>query len=251
MTAKQFSLMFHRVGKPGKPGKREAFVKYLDYLVRTFSIVLPGDPLVAPVSISLIFDDAYADFYECVFPLLQKYQIKALLAVPTSYISENVDIPMQERLLKRYCAGVDKPSSEVNSAFCSWAELKEMAASGYVVIASHTQNHYPSSVLHALSDKLIEIVGSKKILEQRLGMAVEHFVYPYGDWSRAAHKFVSQYYQYTHRIGNALNVGWGLPYKKLLYRIDADVFFMNNIPIQAKKLRAWWWNALWNRIRLK
>jgi peptidoglycan/xylan/chitin deacetylase (PgdA/CDA1 family) len=219
--------------------------------VQTFPIVIPGDPLLAQVSVSLIFDDAYIDFYECVFPLLKQYQIKALLAVPVSYISEKVEKPMRERILQTYCAGTDKSSEEVNAAFCSWVELKEMVDSGHVVIASHTQSHCSVPALKMLSDKFLEVVDSKKILEQRLGVTVEHFVYPYGDWCRASHQFIAQYYQYIHRIGGALNVAEQLFSKKLLYRIDAGDLFMNYQPIHAKQLGIWWCKALWNRIRFK
>lgn len=245
MTTKQVSLMFHRVGS------KESFEAYLSYLAQTFSVVLPGNPVVAPLSVSLIFDDATVDFYDIVFPLLKKYQLKALLAVPTAYISEQVDLPMSERLLKTYCAGVDEACLEVNTAFCSWLELKEMVDSGWVTIASHTQHHCSVPALHDSLSQTAEIVGSKKMLEQRLGIEVNHFVYPYGHWDRASHSIVLQHYQYAHRIGHALNVGPWLSPQRLLYRVDADPFLKQNKAIQTQQLWVWWWNALWNRIRCK
>ena len=248
MGAKQVSLMFHRVSEPGMQG---AFLKYLDYLVQTFPIIVPGEPLVAPVSISLIFDDAYIDFYEYVFPLLKKYNIKALLAVPVSYISEKIEEPMKDRMLKTHYAGIDKPSAEVNTAFCSWIELKEMVDSGYVIIASHTQTHCSTPALNTHEEQLFEIMSSKKVLEEKLGTIVEHFIYPYGHWSRSAHRFVTEHYRYTHRIGGALNDSKQLSSGKLLYRIDANDLFINHRLINAKQLRIWWFKALWNRIRFK
>lgn len=243
--------MFHKVYQPGALRTIESFSQYLEYLHHTFPVVLPGEPLVAPVSVSLIFDDAYVDFYACVFPLLKKWKIKALLAVPTQYIPDSVDLPLSERLAKSYRAGWDTPGKEVNNAFCSWAELQEMVDSGHVVVASHTQSHRPVSALRSLPDQLSEILDSKIILEKRLGRTIEHFVYPYGNYTRSIHQFVSKHYRYAHRIGNALNTGKSILSNSLLYRVDAESLFRNNIAIEARQMRAWWWRSLWNRMRFK
>jgi len=61
----------------------------------------------------------------------------------------------------------------------SWDEVKELAKDKNVTIGSHTCHH--SIVRHLSEDKLHEeIFDSKKTLEDKLGMSIEHFSYPNG-----------------------------------------------------------------------
>lgn len=246
--SKNLSLMFHRIYEPGSAKTVEAFTRYLDYLVHTFPISIPGQSCEKPLSITLIFDDAYVDFYEFVFPLLKKWKIQAILAVPTDYIAEKITMPMVQRLSSMTQAGTDSATEEVKSAFCSWGELQEMVNSGLVVIASHTKKHCHLPTIQSVPELVLEMVESKSILEKKLGVLVENFVYPYGAWTRAVHKVVLKYYRYAYRIGSALNFSQNAT---LFYRIDADRYWMNHIPIDEKQLRIWWWRALWNKVRFK
>lgn len=62
--------------------------------------------------------------------------------------------------------------------FLSWAEAEEMAANG-MEFGSHTVTHTSmnSCDIQTLRD---EIVNSKRIIEQKLGLPVTTFAYPYG-----------------------------------------------------------------------
>jgi peptidoglycan/xylan/chitin deacetylase (PgdA/CDA1 family) len=104
-------------------------------------------------NIVLTFDDGYEDFYTNVYPLLKKYNYKATL-----YIIINA---------------LDK------KGYLTRAQVRELADSGLVEIASHTFNH-PD--LRKLKDKDIkfEIAASKKILEAISGKPVLSFAYPFG-----------------------------------------------------------------------
>jgi peptidoglycan/xylan/chitin deacetylase (PgdA/CDA1 family) len=213
---KIINLMFHQVTDP------EKFTAFLEYLVKHFPIVIPGEPLPhAKVVVSLSFDDAYSDFYHIVYPLLLKHQIKAILAVPVSYI--------------------DKDS------YCTWQQLDEMAQSGLVAIASHSHTHAnlnQSTHLHQ------EIVLSKQILEQKLNHKVNYFVYPYGRFTRKIHKMVCQHYDYGIRIGSALNQGWDLK-NRHVYRINADPLWLNGKIIDEKLIQKLTFKYWVNRVRFK
>src|SRR5690242_10610776 len=115
--------------------------------------VLPGDPL-APPSVCLTFDDATEDFYRVVFPLLKELKARALLAVPAGLI--------------------DSPN------YCTWDQLKEIAQSGLVEVASHSMSH-PNLILS--QNLQTEIMGSKQLLEKKLGQTVRTFVYPFGKFN--------------------------------------------------------------------
>jgi peptidoglycan/xylan/chitin deacetylase (PgdA/CDA1 family) len=104
-------------------------------------------------NIALTFDDGYEDFYTEAYPLLKKYNCKATL-----YVIINA---------------LDK------KGYLTRIQVRELADSGLVEIASHTFNHPDLRILKA-KDAKFEIMDSKKILEQISGKPVLSFAYPYG-----------------------------------------------------------------------
>ena len=75
---------------------------------------LPEKPVL------LTFDDAYLSFYEFVYPVLKLYGYPCLLAVVTDWI--------------------DNPPPEIKEPLMSWDQVREVAKSDLVSIASHTHN---------------------------------------------------------------------------------------------------------------
>jgi peptidoglycan/xylan/chitin deacetylase (PgdA/CDA1 family) len=114
---------------------------------------LPEKPVL------LTFDDNYLGQYKYVFPLLQKYNYPAVWSVHTRFVG----------------TGGQKPKA-------NWDQLREMQKSGLVTIASHTVNHLN---LKDLSEKEIEkeVTESKKVLEKELGVPIDYFTYPEGDFT--------------------------------------------------------------------
>jgi len=108
---------------------------------------IPDKPL------ALTFDDGYDDIYANAFPLLKKYQMKGTL-----YIIVNA---------------LDTPG------YLTKDQVREMANSGYIEIASHTLNH-ANLKQSSYAKAYFEIVESKKALEKIIGRSVEDFAYPYG-----------------------------------------------------------------------
>ncbi|PSB06353.1 polysaccharide deacetylase, partial [filamentous cyanobacterium CCP2] len=133
----------------------------LDELVEHLSTgkQLPEKPIV------LTFDDGYQGHYDYVFPLLQKYGYPAVFSIYPSKVGR----------------GFGRSS-------LTWEQLQEMAASPLVTIAAHSLTHPPD--LRDLSDAelRLEVVQSKRILEEALGISIRHFVYPEGNYDdRVAH----------------------------------------------------------------
>lgn len=120
------------------------------------SNALDGKETLPPNPIILTFDDGYQSFYDNAYPLLKKYQMKAVQFV----ITQVEDAP----------------------AYLSWNEIIEMDKSGLVEIAAHTRHHpnLPDLSQAAIVD---EIKGSKDDLEQHLHHTVNWFAYPYGSYS--------------------------------------------------------------------
>ena len=238
-------FMFHKVTEP--PMLQE-FEKFLIYLKGKYNIVMPGDKVsIFKKSACLTFDDAYFDFYEYVFPLLKKYNIPVVLAVPAAFILddtiENVDTRLSFKISNSMSG-----NNYLKSPFCTWKELQEMSDTGLVEMSSHHYTH--ASVKNENFDFCLEVQTSKQIIEDKLGINVRTLIYPHGHFNRIIHDRVLNYYKFVMRIGCALNFGWGGA-SKLIYRVDADDFWMKNKKVRLLNKLIWMSKFFSNRIRGK
>lgn len=225
------ALMYHRA-RGGPMGNSPAMLDaHFARIAERHACVLPGDPLSDErLNVCITFDDAYADFYHDVFPLLRRHKLRALLAVPLGFVS---DLPG------------DQGGMTPGDRHCTWTQLREMAHSGHVKMASHGFTHRALGTNDDVN-LYTEVLVSQTMLSSRLDHPVDTFVFPYGKFSAAALNCVRQSYRYAFRIGGAANEDWSAP---LLYRVNADdmkapeeLFTPQNV-IKAKLRRHW------NRLR--
>ena len=103
------------------------FEKHLRYFRDTGTVVMTLDEVADLIetggdlpsrAVILTIDDADRSVYELAFPMLKKYGMRAHLFVPT--------------------AKVGKPWSDLD--ICTWEQLSEMEASGYILVGSHTRD---------------------------------------------------------------------------------------------------------------
>lgn len=135
----------------------------LDDLVEAFRNpgILPAKPII------LTFDDGYTDFYFNALPILQKYNFKVTLYA------------------------LSRGQAKDPGMYLSNAQLREIAASPLVTVASHTQTH---AYLKGRSEGVQrqEIVNSKKELEAVTGKPVRHFAYPYGAFDEVSLRLIRE-----------------------------------------------------------
>ena len=217
------TLLYHRLGKGRYANSFEMLNSNLQYISKNYKTVVPGDKLsYFKTEVCITFDDATIDFYENVYPLLKKYKLKAVLAVPVSYI--------------------ERPG------YCSWKMLKEISENDSFQIASHSYNH-----LNMLKDHIdlnTEILESKNVLEQKLNKKILTFVYPYGRYNRKIHKQVENQYKYIMRIGGSVNLGWN-NFSNLIYRISSDNLKSYNEIFLKRNSFKYFIKFLYNSIRFK
>lgn len=73
----------------------------------------------------------------------------------------------------------------VESLCLDWPEITALARHPLVTIGAHTLSH-PMLAKHDEARVRTELVGSKRLLEERLGRTVRHLAYPVGDATSAA-----------------------------------------------------------------
>jgi len=235
-------LMYHGIGDLDK------FRNSLNYLSSNYPIVVPGDALPpSGLSVCLTFDDAYFDFYHNVFPVLTNMQIKAVLGVPVGYIIEETNLDAETRLQVDYNETMKTEIFNRKVPFCTWKEIREMAESGFIKIASHSKSH--ANLIDVNANLSEEIVDSKRIIEDKLSQESEIFIYPYGKVNRKVHKFASAHYKYLMRIGSALNRDWHNS-SNIIYRVNGEDL-MNQKYISKLTLCKFYLKYLSNRIRWK
>ena len=209
------SIMYHHVCSDRCSNDIEIFEKHLEYISRNFVTLFPGEKVVDN-SLCLTFDDAYADFYLLIFPLLKKYNLKALLAVPSQYILDDTNLDPKIRLGFEHN---DLFTNYDKATFCTKKELLEMIDSKLVVIGSHSHSHI--NLLESSVDVEFELSHSKKILEEMLGVNVDSFVFPFGKYNQSILDLTLQYYKYPFRIGNAIHKDFG-GINGVIYRVKGD-----------------------------
>lgn len=212
------ALLYHKSGKGRYANPLSLLEAHFAHIASHYKTLLPGEPLRKGLSLCLTFDDAFCDFYYLIFPLLKKYQLKALLAVPISCILERAPLPREVRLRQAATFPEGAPFLP-SAAFCSWEELQELADSPLIEIASHSLSHRPLTAPHVEVER--ELVASKRELEKRLKRPISSFVYPFGAWSRQVHQVAKGIYRYLFRIGGACNFSWESQ-SRVLYRICSD-----------------------------
>jgi peptidoglycan/xylan/chitin deacetylase (PgdA/CDA1 family) len=213
-------LMYHRAAEGYYSNPVSVLRSHFSWIRERYPVVLPGEAL-APrrLNLCLTFDDATADFYAYIFPLLQEFSLRAALAVPTAFIVESTVMGLPDRIAVPEKQSMQGDAFCTKVPFCTWAELRLMAGSGLVEVASHSHQHVDLTLPG--SDPSVEALRSKTLLEQQLGRRVSTFVYPFGGVNARAHQLVTKHYDYAIRIGSALNANW-TPRRQPLCRVGAD-----------------------------
>ncbi|KAA3658951.1 MAG: polysaccharide deacetylase family protein [Calditrichaeota bacterium] len=114
-------------------------------------------------SFVLTFDDGYKDFYTTIAPILEHYKFTATVFLVAEQVGK-----------KTNWQGQNGASA---AQLMAWSEIKELASHGFS-FGNHTLSH-PRLTTLDIKDVKREIVDSKAIIEDKLGLPVDLFCYPY------------------------------------------------------------------------
>ena len=128
--------------------------------------------------IILTFDDGCADNYTELFPILQKYNVKATFFIITNFLT-----------------GDDHNMSV--------EQVQELAASGLVDIQSHSYSH-PELNRLAGKDQEFQLAQSKLDLVRITGKEPFVFCYPRGKENQTTRELVEEYYRFGVKMGGPI-----------------------------------------------
>jgi peptidoglycan/xylan/chitin deacetylase (PgdA/CDA1 family) len=120
----------------------------------------------------ITFDDGYRNNYSLLLPLLKKFKVRATIFLITAKIHDS------------------RIDSSDNALV--WSELREMVASGFVELGSHTHSNHKNLVKFLHEERTIpekrrrlygiykDLCQSRELLEERLGISVVSLAWPHG-----------------------------------------------------------------------
>lgn len=165
--AKKYSKFNRLRVKPNEFEKQLIWLKRNGFKSYFASEISPNLP---QKSVIITFDDGYKDNFINAFRLLQKYNFKATIFIVLNRFDKNWATDKD----------LNKKSNELNAEeMLSNEDIKTMIQSGLIEIGSHTLNHPNLPVLND-EEKNLEIVKSKKEIENLFNIKCESFAYPFG-----------------------------------------------------------------------
>ena len=178
-------LCYHKIARP--PAKARIKGLYLDpdlFLSQMNEIsqaalisMLPNEATHSSgSSITITFDDGFANNLTEAAPLMQQAGIRAINYLVADRIGQTSDWEARE-------------GGEADSLM-NESQIRDWLAAGHW-IGAHTCTHPRLSQLPRDRARE-EIIAGRKKLEDRFGISVEHFAYPYGDYDDSTVELVRE-----------------------------------------------------------
>jgi peptidoglycan/xylan/chitin deacetylase (PgdA/CDA1 family) len=172
-------LTYHRIGNP-PAGVPDPFLydsprALSQHIERAQSCGLKFVPFSSgitsstftPKTITITFDDGFTSVLQHALPILQHHKASAIQFIVAGLVGKkNI---------------WDSHKGDSMEPLMDWSQIREWIAAGHE-IGSHSVTH-PNLKKLKPAEVREEITSSKKMLEDNLGIPVDHFCYPHGGWN--------------------------------------------------------------------
>lgn len=135
--------------------------------------ICQNDP-TTPRRFFVTFDDGFLDVFDQALPILRARKACGIVFLVSDLLGKTNEW--------------QQGAGDVTMPLMDDQQVREWLAGGQQ-IGSHTQTHPRLTQLAPAAAKE-QIVASKKLLEDRFGVPIEHFCYPYGDWNQTVRDLV-------------------------------------------------------------
>ena len=199
-------LMYHAVTEDKESTLSvapESFSKQMEFLKRSGYSVISLDELVEkikqgktflPRTVAITFDDGYEDNFTNAFPVLEKYDMPAIIFLVTGYV-------------------------DIEKGYLKWDQVRLMQKSG-IDFGGHTRNNV---YLPSVEDENIlwsEVAGSKEDIESQTKKEVKYFCYPTGGFNKKVKEAVKRA---GYKGACTTNRGFD--------RLNLDIYELNRIKV--------------------
>jgi peptidoglycan/xylan/chitin deacetylase (PgdA/CDA1 family) len=177
-------LLYHDMA----PAEQARFAAQLQWLARSWNFVSPdqfarmvaGDEPIYDRNLLLTFDDGFASNRIVAEEVLNPLGIRALFFVVSDLVRIEDRIAARQFMAEHLFPGVHIEKLPAHWSNMGWGDLEALLEQGHC-IGCHTASHARLSEIETQVELEREIVSSAQILEQRLGVPIEHFSYTFGD----------------------------------------------------------------------
>ncbi|MFA5350619.1 MAG: polysaccharide deacetylase family protein [Candidatus Omnitrophota bacterium] len=156
----------------------ENFIKQMEYIKKNGYEVITLDELVRGIKdkkvfkrnkVVITFDDGYKDNFEYAYPILKGFGFPATIFIITDFMDKG---------------------SVGGKTFLSWDEVIAMSKDK-ISFGSHTKTHFYLGAVKNEEAAFEEISGSKKAIEQKIGMPADYLSYPSGGFNEKIKELVA------------------------------------------------------------
>lgn len=191
-------IMYHHVTEnPDKAGKYVVTTKELEndfkYIkekgYRTVTVndmikYINGEIQLPEKIIMITFDDGFKSVYKLALPILEKYNIKAVVA-PIGIVTEEY---------------TKNQNTDINYSYMTWEELRKISESTYVEVQNHTYNMHNlskdnksrSGMKKMINESAVEykealkydLTKMQQLLLEKSKISSDAIMYPYGLYSK-------------------------------------------------------------------
>lgn len=212
-------LIYHDIPK----AERRAFASQVHYLNEQYGFIAPadlqevisGNATFNGTKVLLTFDDGFKSNALVVEEILNPLGIKALFFIPPGFVNAKSREDQSRYVVGNIYNNTPPPTPmRVSMTPMSWHDLERLLADGHS-IGAHTVTHSRLASLDTEAEITREIAGSKQLLQEALGVAIDHFAYPFGDINsidQRAMAVIKQHYKYCHSGVRGANCIGGNPY---------------------------------------
>jgi peptidoglycan/xylan/chitin deacetylase (PgdA/CDA1 family) len=181
-------LMYHRVADLNEYDQLtvtpERFKTHIAHLAKHYNVISLSDAVAkladadaSAKDVVVTFDDGYLDNLTNAMPVLREFHIPATIFITTKFCDQDMHHPRYKRSKERL--------------HLTWEEVYALSTESLITIGSHTNTH---PFLSQISDSDVqrEIIGSKRLIEDKIGVEVKYFCYPSGDFTLREQKYIWQ-----------------------------------------------------------
>ncbi|MDI1254476.1 MAG: polysaccharide deacetylase family protein [Flavobacterium sp.] len=156
--------------------------------------------------VAFTFDDGFAECFDTIAPVLEKYGTNAAFFINANYVESD----------EKYRSQYNQRVQTFTKQPMNWQQIKSLHERGHV-IGSHTLDHLNMA---NLSDEelFFQLDSNKKILEEKLNYSCDYFAWTYGQFihfpqkameiTKQFHPFIFSGTDYKHYVsmdGNVIN----------------------------------------------
>jgi peptidoglycan/xylan/chitin deacetylase (PgdA/CDA1 family) len=175
-----------------------------------------GEKEIPPKCALITIDDGWISAYQNAWPILKKFQYPFTVFIYINYVGSGGKSMSWDQLAEMRDAGVD-----IESHTYSHSSLKSPGALVDRTAAAAIRKDVAALGVDGWLRK--EVIGSKEVLENKLGIKVNAFAYPFGKYSPNALEMVKQGgYEAAFTVYGQL-LQWSAPFDRLgRYAVEAS-----------------------------